>query len=43
MAMLLTPSNKSSTAIAYAYLASPEPNYGADPIIYNGKELLTQM
>lgn len=43
MATLLTPCNKSATAIAYAYLASLEPDYGAELIIYNGKELLTQM
>lgn len=43
MATLLTPCNKSATVIAYAYLASLEPIYGAEPIMYNGKELLTQM
>lgn len=43
MATLLTPCNKSATAIAYAYLASLKPTYGAEPIIYNGKELITQM
>lgn len=43
MATLLTPCNKSATAIAYAYLASLKPTYGAEPIIYNGKELIIQM
>lgn len=39
----LTPCNKSAIVVAYAYLASLEPTYGAEPIMYNGKELLTQM
>lgn len=43
MATQLTPCNKSATSVAYAYLASLESTYGAEPIIYNGKELLTQM
>lgn len=43
LATLFSSTQKTAVAIAYAYLASLEPAYGAAPIIYNGHEVMSQI